>query len=756
MPGLHRLTPRENDVLGAMADGLSNDAIARKLHLAGKTIESVIRSIFIKLDISGSPDENRRVLAVRAFLDAPRGGGAIGRLPQRLGEYINESTVVSSAAAAVATGRLLTLTGPGGVGKTRLAIEVARSVERAWADGVWFLDLSVVRDRVGVVSVAAAALGAPANPRGDALGAVIGWCSGRDALIVIDNCEHVLSAAAELVNAVLAQCPGLAVIATSRQPLGCAGERTFPVASLDPTTRGVELLQHCAQRTVLERDVLERIAIAVDGLPLALLLAGSRLSTLPPEAVEAQLRDQLHLRNRDASGPARHLTLAAAFDWSYRLLPDESRVAFARCAVFAGGFDLRAFEAVAGSAELLSMLVDSSLIGVDRAAVGTAWRYSVSETGRRFAEERLGAHIDAVRRVYLAHFRGRAAEWLQRWPSAQHAEVDAAFDIEWANLRAATVFAIEAGDVAAVDDIIGGSFPFAQHRVRDEHREWSAGACVLGVAGPATFAAAANWALLEGDFGGAATYAQRGIAACPSVDADEAVLPVQRLAFALVSLGRRVEAVALVPRLCAAAANHPDPFVRWSTLLLLANGRLALDNEHMVEHLAALAELTAQLSSPVLQARCALLLVQLDLMQGESFESVAVRVERDIAPLARAAGSPETEGWCLSTIAMLRAATGDDSSLRATIERLHELRYWAMLWMTADLALAAFVRRGDYRAAGCLLGFLDRDGHPDTDPFSPRPEVRAMLAEQAESGVWVAEGVGWDSQQAVAFLLAHC
>ncbi|MEQ1699575.1 MAG: hypothetical protein ABMA25_05665, partial [Ilumatobacteraceae bacterium] len=595
----------------------------------------------------------------------------------------------------------------------------------------------------------------PSNPRGEAMSAIVGGCSGRDALLVLDNCEHVLGAAAELVKAVLARCPSVAMIATSRQPLGSAVERILPVAPLDPPTCGVELLLHCAPRTAPpEREVLERIAVAVDGLPLALLLAGSRLATLPADAVEAQLRDQLHLRNRDASVPARHLTLAAAFDWSYRLLPDEARAAFARCAVFEGGFDLPAFEAVAGSAELLSLLVDSSLVAVDRGC--DEWRSSLSETGRQFAMERLGAHVGAARTAHLAHFRSRVAEWLQRWPSPQQAAVDASFDIEWANLRAASAVAMEIGDVAAVDDIVGGSFPFAQHRVRDEHREWSGRACELGVAGPATLAAAASWALLSGDFAGAATLAERGLAACTAVDADDAVLPLQRLAFALVSLGRRDEAVALVPTMRSAAVAHPDPFARWSTRLLLANGRLALDNEHLVDHMAALTELTAQLGSPVLHARCALLQVQIDLMQGESFESVAGRIERDLVPIARAAGSPETEGWCVSTIAMLRAVTGDDTSLRSAIERLHELRYWAMLWMTADLALTAFMRRDDRRAAAYLLGFLDRDGHPDTDPFSARPTIRATLAEQSETTAWVAEGAGWDSQQAVAFILAHC
>lgn len=755
MPGADELTPREQDVLRAMADGLSNEAIARKLHLAPKTIESVIRSIFIKLDILGSADENRRVRAVRIFLDTTHGSGtSLGGLPHPAGAFVGEPTVVDQGVAAVASGRVLTLTGPGGVGKTRLAIEVALPLEQAFTDGVWFLDLSTARDRSGVLMAAAAVLGTPPNPRGDVMSSILGWISGRDALFVVDNCEHVLAAAAEFVAAILSRCPTVAVMATSRQPLGLAGEVAMTVQPLNPATHGVELLRSCARSAAVSDDAMERIARMVDGLPLALLLAGSRLATLPAAAIEEQLRDCLHLRHRDASVPARHLTLEATLDWSYRLLPDEARNAFARCSVFEGGFDLPAFEAVAGPADVLSLLVDSSLVSLDRG--GARWRYSLYETARRFAGERLGAQTEATKAAHLRHFRWLAVGLHDRWPSAEQPEVDAAFDADWSNLRAALVVATESGDVGAVDDIVGSSFPFAQHRVRDEHRVWAADACALGVAGPPTLAAAANWALLDGNFAAAAALAAKGVAACVSAEADDAALPVERLTFALVSLGRRDEAVALVPAMRATAAGHRDPFVRWSTRFQLANGRLALDNDRLVEHMEALTELTAALPSPVLRARCALFQVQIDLMGGESFASVAHRIEHDITPIARAANSPETEGWCLSTVAMLRTMTGDDTTLGATIGRLYELRYWAMLWMTADLALTAFMRRDDHEGAARLLGFLDRGSYPDTDPFSPRPQIRATLAGESDVAKWMSEGAAWEAPEAVAFILSRC
>ena len=755
MPGADELTPRENDVLGAMADGLSNDAIARKLHLAPKTIESVIRSIFIKLDILGSADENRRVRAVRIFLDTGQDRGTtIGGLPRPTGAFVGEPTVLDQGVAAVAPGRVVTLTGPGGVGKTRLAIEVALRVKPDFTDGVWFLDLSTARDRSGVLMAVAALLGTPPNPRGDVMSSILGWSSGRDALFVVDNCEHVLAAAAEFVAAILSRCPTVAVLATSRQPLGLAAEVAKAVHPLNPASHGVELLRLCARSAAVADDALERIARMLDGLPLALLLAGSRLATLPAAGVEAQMRDCLHLLHRDAAAPARHLTLAATLDWSYRLLPDEARDAFARCSVFEGGLDLPAFEAVAGPADVLSLLVDSSLVSLDRG--GTGWRYSLYETARRFAGERLGAQTDTAKADHLRHFRWVAAGLHDRWPSAEQPEVDASFDAEWSNLRTALVVATESGDVGAVDDIVGSSFPFAQHRVRDEHRVWAADACALGVAGPPTLAAAANWTLLDGNFAAAAALASKGVAACVSTEADAAALPVERLTFALVSLGRRDEAVALVPVMRATAACHPDPFVRWSTRFQLANGRLALDNDRLVEHMEALTELTAALLSPVLRARCALFQVQIDLMGGESLASVAHRIEQDIAPIARAANSPETEGWCLSTVAMLRTMTGDDTALGPTIGRLYELRYWAMLWMTADLALTAFMRRDDHEGAARLLGFLDRDSHPDTDPFSTRPQIRATLAEVPAAARWMAEGAAWEAPEAVAFILSRC
>lgn len=753
MPGAVELTPREYDVLGAMADGLSNEAIARKLHLASKTIESVIRSIFIKLEITGSPDENRRVKAVRAFLDGAGGRRVpFGGLPRLGAFFIGDADLVERCAERVIPGALLTMTGIGGIGKTRLALEAAHVAAKEFADGAWFLDLSPVRDRAGVLAVAESVLGAKRMARADSLAAVVAWCRGRQALLVIDNCEHVLGAAAELVAAVLGRCPTVAILATSRQQLGVRGELLYHVAPLT-VDDSVSILRRFAPASTGETGSLQSIAASVAGLPLALELVGSRLATLPAGAVEVQLRDLLHLRNRDASVPTRHVTLARTFDWSYKLLSDAGREAFAASSVFEGGFDLGAFEAVAGSADTLVSLVESSLISCTQSEAGM--RYALLETAQIFGAEQLGSLGTSVRGRHMQHYVERAAALALAWPSSQQPLVDATFESEWANLRVAVDTAIAAGDVAAVESLVGGSFAFSQHRVRNEHRTWAFAAVSAQVAGPATLSAAANWALLDGDPAASADFAQRGIDVCNGVDGLDAAIPASRLAFALVSLGRREEADELVALMKSAAATHPDPYVRWSLRSQLGNSRLAWDNDNLLEHLDALAALTTELASPALVARNEFFQIQAAMAGGEPLTSVADRLEQTIAPMARAAGSPETEGWCLSTIAMLRHLTGDYSGIRPSIERLYDLRYWAMLWMTVELALTVFVARGDNESASRLLGFLDRGDLPDTDPMSQRHSIRQTLAGVPQLREWMAAGADWDTHEAMEFVFAR-
>ena len=265
---------------------------------------------------------------------------------------------------------LLTLTGPGGVGKTRLALAIAGDVAAHFADGVVWVDLAPLADPALVPAAVAAALGlrpAADTPIGDVL---IHALHPRQTLLLLDNCEHLVAATADLVGSLLARCPALQVLATSRAPLHLHAEQLLPVDPLPLPEDGAALAvvaQNEAVQLFAERTRAVRPAFALteanaatvaalcrqlDGLPLAIELAAARSTVLSPEALLAQMSDRLQLLTHGARDlPARQQTIAATIAWSYDLLDAGAQALFRRLAVFAGGFTLEAVEAVAASME---------------------------------------------------------------------------------------------------------------------------------------------------------------------------------------------------------------------------------------------------------------------------------------------------------------------------------------------------------------------------------------------------------------------
>jgi predicted ATPase len=305
--------------------------------------------------------------------------------------------------------RLLTLTGAGGVGKTRLALELARAVETSHADGAALVALAAVADPRLVPDAVAAALDVRALPGQDVVDALVDFLATRTLLLVLDNCEHLLGASAALADAILRSAPGLTVLATSREALRIPGEVVFRVPSLDipdpeRTLAPSELLGFEAARLFVERatavapgfvldeqnaaDVV-RICFRLDGLPLALELAAGRLGALSPAAIAERLDDRFRLlRSGNRAAPTRQQTLAATLQWSHDLLEPDERMLFRRLAVFAGGFELTAVEIVCtgdgvdvtGGADVLARLVEKSLVAADE--VGRERRYHLLETVR--------------------------------------------------------------------------------------------------------------------------------------------------------------------------------------------------------------------------------------------------------------------------------------------------------------------------------------------------------------------------------------
>ncbi|WP_407839431.1 AfsR/SARP family transcriptional regulator [Streptomyces stoeckheimensis] len=499
---------------------------------------------------SASPAEPQRSASVPSGARTAAGAGTVpdgpgaGNLRMRLTTFVGREEDIRVIGDDLARARLVTLLGPGGAGKTRLSQEAAEAHARAgrgmrdvhtgapgapapapapaWADGVWFVELAPVDDPEDVAEAVLAALGAretklrggsaeemrALTERGDhPLDRLAEHCARRRMLLILDNCEHVVAAAARLAEEVLARCPGVQILATSREPLGVPGETLRPVDPLpDPVALRLLDDRGAAARAgfTVDEDPAAAVEICrrLDGMPLAIELAAARLRLLTPR----QIADRLDDRFRLLTGGARtHLprqqTLRAVVDWSWDLLDEPERAVLRRLSVFAGGCDLDAAEAVcagggsfdrldgADVADLLGSLVDKSLVVA--APDGPAgMRYRLLETVGEYAADRLaeaGEDRAETERRHLTHYRelARTTEPLLRG-HGQRAAADR-LATEYENLRTALRRAVAAKDVGEVLCLLHSLvWYWHMHDLRAETRHWAGAAAALG---PDPFAA---------------------------------------------------------------------------------------------------------------------------------------------------------------------------------------------------------------------------------------------------------------------------
>jgi predicted ATPase/class 3 adenylate cyclase/DNA-binding NarL/FixJ family response regulator len=411
--------------------------------------------------------------------------------------------------------RLVTLTGSGGVGKTRLSLQVAADVLEAFPDGVWFIELAPLSDPALIPQTIASVLGLRAEPNQPLLEVLTAYFRAKTALLILDNCEHLVMACASLADALLRAAPALKILASSREALGMAGELAWRVPSLEipnpAQARQIpikNLTQYAAVKLFIERAVfalptftvtnanaptVAEICQRLDGIPLALELAAARVKMLNPQQIMARLSDSLSLLTRgNAAALPRHQTLRAAIDWSYDLLSDKQRALFRRLAVFAGGFTLEAAEQVCSNQkpvtssqksvasnqthlttdywrlateevlDVLSDLVDQSLVVVEERkgdGIDEARRYRLLETIRQYAWEKLDEMPQDERHtIHLHHLQfylkfAEAAE--PQLHSAEQARWFQHIALELDNLRAAMNWGVAHGEVQAVLRALG-------------------------------------------------------------------------------------------------------------------------------------------------------------------------------------------------------------------------------------------------------------------------------------------------------------
>ncbi len=384
---------------------------------------------------------------------ATGGGRGFG---SALTTFVGRGEEVAQVAALLNEYRLVTVTGPGGMGKTRLAGEVARLAATRFADGACLVELAPVSDPGQVAALVAARLGVPSAP-GLAMTEALAAALGRQQLLlVLDNCEHLLDSAAELCAAVLPIADDVRILATSREPIGLAGEARFRLQPLPVSASGLpgapaavrlfaDRARQADPRFVLDSEsepAVARLVARLDGLPLAIELAAARVEALGLHRLEGSLD---LLTSTDRTAPVRHRSLAATVEWSYRLLDDEAQRVFRRLAVFPGPFTLEAAVAVAGpgTEPAVFHLVDCSLLSPPRPGLDGRARYLMAETVRVFGAARLHESADrAGTDAALAGYALRVAEQaaagrrtpeepaMVRWLDAEDATIQQA--VTWA------------------------------------------------------------------------------------------------------------------------------------------------------------------------------------------------------------------------------------------------------------------------------------------------------------------------------------
>ncbi len=463
-------------------------------------------------------------------------------LPASVSSFVGRETELSDIERLLETGRLVTLTGVGGVGKTRLGIQAARRAIADSPDGVFLVDLSAIADPMLVDRQIATSLEIREQSDASLADQLQKRLRDADLLLLLDNCEHVRDACAEISGRLLGSCPGLRVLATSREALGIPGEVDYPVSPLavPPASADLdELGASDAVRLFLARaseaqprrsdapgalEMAARICRDLDGLPLAIELAAARTKALSLEEIASRLDDRFQfLVSWRRLSPARHRTLRAAMDWSYELLSETERTLLDRVSVFAGGFTLEAVESVAARdldgpvVDVIGRLVDASLLVPEER--GGGMRYRLLETVRQYAAELLAERGEtaALRRAHAHHFLA-FAETVPTRGAAQSGGLRQ-LDAEVDNLRSAVEWAAGSGDLETELRFVAALWPYwhvrghlAEGRARVEAALDHDGIAALGAYNRAIFGAGIlAWSV--GDYGRARALADELLAA---------------------------------------------------------------------------------------------------------------------------------------------------------------------------------------------------------------------------------------------------
>ncbi len=686
---------------------------------------------------------------------------ASGNLPRPQDQFVGRVDERARLANDVRVQPLVTLTGPGGAGKTRLAVETGLALASEFPDGVWLIDLASLKEPAAVVLTVASVLDISSEERFTLMDSIAMAMRSQRAMLIVDNCEHVRAEVRALVSILVLKCPDLRIIATSQQVLGVRAEHVHALAPLDEV-EGCELFCDRAQAaddrfTQTDRSAVESICRQLDGMPLAIELAAARTRSLTPADILDHLDDRFRVlrrtRGRGDEHVDRHQTLYATVTWSYQLLDDPERLLFDRLSVFTGGFSLAAALSICGAPspnpievlDVLTSLVDKSMLVAD--VSGPTVRYRMLETLRQYGQDRLRHRddVDAVHRLHFEYYFGVAESFDAVGPTGGLPPSEFV-EMEWANFRAAIQWGMD-NDQAARSGWMIGLIGSRITRVRDEYQSWvRAALAALPEDHPVMASLCAAACHEASEFEEMLAFADRGLKHA----ADSSVLEGFR-ALALRGLGHAEQGLVVARR--ALALPH-------------------LELQHRETHLLHVACACAWTAQPTALAAFASRLSAIaelsrhpyDLMVAAYAEGLSQLVSGDpLGALVRfrrsrrmAAAFPMLESLALLAIARAAVAAAVREAASAIGECISfsaQRRYWFNAWLAVELLAIHWVNEGRTEEAAVLLGGVEAANIAIVVTAVERRAAVDIVAARPELSVLLHRGVTMSRAELVAFAL---
>lgn len=669
------------------------------------------------------------------------GAISVGNLPNLATKFIGRTKETSLISTALDHARCVTLTGVGGSGKTRLSVEVAAENASNYTNGAWICELAPVTVPEGVEHALANALRIDQRSGLSIKDTLLEVLKGRTQLLVMDNCEHLLGKVAELVSAILKYCPGVRVIATSREPLSIEGERIFPIMPLEvPAPASSRLLDQVSQvdsvRLFVDRAMaaqadfelteencqqIAEICRRLDGVPLAIELAAARVRSLAPSDILRRLNERFRFLiggKRDAD--ARHQTLRATIDWSYELLNESERELFCKLSIFVGGFYVDAAEAICPGdrvdadsiLDILTSLADKSIVLIDRTSEGS--RYRLLESFRQYGYERIAgsADLEVLRESHCRYY----VEYAERGESQIRGKDELMwvnrFDADFDNLRAAFARTHQQGDVDASLRLCASLPLYGIFRLRFEPNGWAAAAADMPGAPHhplgAYVAGYAAWgAWITGNFSDARHYVSRALEWEERFGSRRTWLPRHALMCLCFNEANMAQALQLADEQIAISRAVNDT-VRVAHLLMAKSAYLSsLAGESQLALAQECEQVARAGGNPAVNSLgCYAMAAAL----APTDPTRALAYIEECLAIAR----PIRYGWIIATVLTLQctllAQHGEPRDALMSASEAISVWYragdWSSQWRTIRLAIPPLVRGGAFLEAGTLSGLL--------------------------------------------------